>query len=126
MSNKISKIENLESEDEKRGLFTAINKNISRENVSFPENFSGEFGENVFRFKEKFLQALLDSQVREKDKVDTLRKHLSGQAKTLIGDHYSDIDKAMSSLIDYFGNSDSIWSRSKERFEKATRRLIDR
>ena len=113
-----AKIENLEHEDEKRGLFTSINKNISRENVSFPENFSGEFGENVFRFKEKFLQALLDSQVREKDKVDTLRKHLSGQAKTLIGDHYTDIDKAMSSLIDYFGNSDSIWSRSKERFEK--------
>ena len=44
----------------------------------FPEKFSGEIGENVFRFKVKFLQALLDSQVREKDKVEVLRKHLTG------------------------------------------------
>ena len=63
-------IDNLKLEDNTRGLFTAINKNIARENVVFPENFSGEFGENVFKFKEKFMQALLDSQVREKDKVE--------------------------------------------------------
>ena len=95
---------NLELEDNKRGLFTTINKNLSRENVVFPENFSGEFGENVFKFKEKFLQALNDSQVREQDKVETLRKHLSGHAKTLIGAHYTDINKALSSLMAYFGN----------------------
>ena len=108
----------LELEDNKRGLFTTINKNLSRENVVFPENFSGEFGENVFKFKEKFLQALNDSQAREQDKVETLRKHLSGHAKTLIGAHYTDINKALSSLMDYFGNSDRIWSKCKERFEK--------
>ena len=113
-----NKKEHLELEDNKRGLFTTINKNLSRENVVFPENFSGEFGENVFKFKEKFMQALNDSQVREQDKVETLRKHLSGHAKTLIGAHYTDINKALSSLIDYFGNSDRIWSKCKERFEK--------
>ena len=113
-----NKKENLELEDNKRGLFTTINKNLSRENVVFPENFSGEFGENVFKFKEKFMQALNDSQVREQDKVETLRKHLSGHAKTLIGAHYTDINKALSSLMDYFGNSDRIWSKCKERFEK--------
>ena len=48
-------IDNLKLEDNTRGLFTAINKNIARENVVFPENFSGEFGENVFKFKEKFM-----------------------------------------------------------------------
>ena len=68
----------------------------------FPEKFSGELGENVFRFKVKFLQALLDSQVREKDKVEVLRKHLTGKGKILIGSHYTDIDKALQSLIDYF------------------------
>ena len=67
-------IENLKLEDKNRGLFSAVNKNLSRENVVFPEKFSGDPGENVFKFKEKFLQALLDSQVREKDKVEVLRK----------------------------------------------------
>ena len=80
-----NKTENLKREDNSRGLFTAVNKNLSRENVAFPESFSGEFGENVFIFKEKFLQALSDSQIREKDKVETLRKHLSGNAKNIIG-----------------------------------------
>ena len=73
----------------------------------------------MFKFKEKFLQALTDSQIREKDKVETLRKHLSGNAKNIIGAHYTDINKAMQSLIDYYGNPDRIWSKSKERFEKA-------
>ena len=113
----VNKIENLKLEDNTRGLFTAINKNISRENVVFPENFSGEFGENVFKFKEKFLQALLDSQIREKDKVEVLRKHLSGHAKTLIGSHYTSIDKALESLLSYFGNEKRIWKKCKERFE---------
>ena len=90
---------------------------MSRENVVFPEKFSGELGDNVFRLKEKFLQALLDSQVREKDKVEVLRKHLTGQAKILIGDHYTDIDKALQSLIDYFGDEQRIWDKSKEKFE---------
>ena len=38
-----NKIDDLRLEDERRGLFTAINKNISRENVAFPENFTGEW-----------------------------------------------------------------------------------
>ena len=46
-----NKTENLKREDNSRGLFTAVNKNLSRENVAFPESFSGEFGENVFIFK---------------------------------------------------------------------------
>ena len=111
-------ISELKLEDKSRGLFSALNKNLSRENVEFPEKFSGEPGDNVFKFKEKFLQALLDSQVREKDKVEVLRKHLAGQAKILIGSHYTDIDKAMQSLIEYFGNEKRIWDKSKERFDK--------
>ena len=111
------RIADLKLEDKSRGLFSAVSKNLSRENVVFPEKFSGELGDNVFRFKEKFLQALLDSQVREKDKVEVLRKHLTGQAKILIGAHYTDIDKALQSLIDYFGDEQRIWDKSKEKFE---------
>ena len=94
----ITKMEIFKFEDDNRGLFTGINKNLSRENVVFPDKFAGEAGDNVYKFKEKFLVALHDSQVREKDKVEILRKHLTGKAKTLIGDHYVDIEKAMQSL----------------------------
>ena len=113
-----TQIENLKLEDKTRGLFSAVSKNLSRENVVFPEKFSGEPGDNVFKFKEKFLQALLDSQVREKDKVEVLRKNLVGHAKNLIGAHYTDIDKALKSLEDYFGDEQRIWDKSKEKFEK--------
>ena len=109
-------MEIFEFEDNNRGLFTGINKNLSRENVVFPEKFAGEPGDNVYKFKDKFLQALHDSQVREKDKVEVLRKHLTGQAKTLIGAHYTDIEKAMQSLIQYFGNKNKIWSKCKDEF----------
>ena len=109
----ITKMEIFKFEDDTRGLFTGINKNLSRENVVFPEKFAGEPGDNVFKFKEKFLEALHDSQVREKDKVEVLRKHLTGNAKTLLGDHYTDIEKAMQSLIEYFGNKNKIWSKCK-------------
>ena len=39
----------------------------------FSEVFSGKPGEDVYKFKEKLLQAVFDSQIREKDKVDVLR-----------------------------------------------------
>ena len=112
----ITKMEIFKFEDDIRGLFTGINKNLSRENVVFPDKFAGEPGDNVYKFKEKFLEALHDSQVREKDKVEVLQKHLTGNAKTLLGDHYTDIEKAMQSLIEYFGNKNKIWSKCKNEF----------
>ena len=44
-----TKIENLKKEDKTRGLFTAVSKNLSRENVIFPEAFAGGLGKNVFK-----------------------------------------------------------------------------
>ena len=52
----IAKLEIFEFEDDNRGLFTGINKNLSRENAVFPEKFAGEPGDNVYKFKEKFLE----------------------------------------------------------------------
>ena len=106
-------IENLRLEDKKRGLFSALNKNISKDNIVYPEAFEGKPGENVFKFKQKFEQAIFDSQVREKDKVDVLRKHLTGEAKKLIGDHHDDLTNALKALVDYFGQADRIWEKSK-------------
>ena len=98
-------IRNLEFEDKSRGLYSLTNKSLARENIVFPEAFTGELGENVFKFKQKFLQAIQDSQVRDKDKVEILRKHLTGEAKKLIGSHYADIEDALEALTSYYGDS---------------------
>ena len=113
-----AKIENLKKEDKSRGLFTAVSKNLSRENVIFPEAFTGGLGENVFKFKDKFMQAIHDSQVREKDQVEVLRKHLTGEAKKLVGDHHKTLESAMEALEDYFGNTSKIWKKCKENVKK--------
>ena len=109
-----TKIENLKKEDKTRGLFTAVSKNLSRENVIFPEAFAGGLGENVFKFKDKFMQAIHDSQVREKDQVEVLRKHLTGEAKKLVGGHHKSLDSAMDALEEYFGDTAKIWEKCKE------------
>ena len=86
-----------------------MKKSVSKESIVFPEIFSGKHGEDVYKFKEKILQAVFDSQTREKDKVDVLRSYLSGDAKTLIGTHFTDINKALETLEEYFGHPDRIW-----------------
>ena len=113
-----SKIGSLKMEDKTRGLFTAVSKNLSRENVVFPEAFAGGLGENVFKFKDKFMQAIHDSQVREKDQVEVLRKHLTGEAKKLVGDHHKTLSSAMEALMDYFGNTSNIWEKCKVNIKK--------
>ena len=37
-------------------------------------------------FKEKLVEAITANQVREKDKIDILRKYLKGKAKKMIGE----------------------------------------
>ena len=48
-----------------------------------------------------------------------LRKHLAGNAKTLIGDHHSNLDEALKVLISYFGDEQKIWNSCKEKFSKS-------
>ena len=73
---------------------------------------------DVFKFKDKFMQAIHDSQVREKDQVEVLRKHLTGEAKKLVGDHHRTLDSTMDALQDYFGNTSKIWKKCKENVKK--------
>ena len=113
-----TKISSLKNEDKTRGLFTAVSKNLSRENVVFPEAFAGSLGENVFKFKDRFMQAIHDSQVREKDQVEVLRKHLTGEARKLVGEHHKTLDSAMDALLEYFGNTSRIWKKCKENVKK--------
>ena len=84
----------------------------------FPEAFIGELGENVFKFKQKFLQAIQDSQVRDKDKVEILRKHLTGEAKKLIGSHYAVIEDALEALTSYYSGSLKILNKTKDKYKK--------
>ena len=113
-----NKIENLKLEDKSRGLFSAVSKNLSRMNTVFPDAFAGELGENVYKFKDKFMQAIHDSQVRDKDQVEVLRKHLTGEAKKLVGDHHKDLDSALKALVDHFGDPTKIWKSCKEDAKK--------
>ena len=112
------KIEELKIEDKSRGLFSAVSKNLSRMNTVFPDAFAGKLGENVFKFKDKFMQAIHDSQVRDKDQVEVLRKHLTGEAKKLVGDHHKDLDSALKALVDHFGDPTKIWRSCKEDAKK--------
>ena len=109
------KLEELILEDKNRCLFSNVKKSVLKENIVFPEVFSGKSGEDVYKFKEKLLQAVFDSQVREKDKVDVLRSYLSGDAKTLIGTHFTDIKEALNTLVSYFGHPSRIWKNKFSR-----------
>ena len=112
-----TKLDNLKLEDKNRGLHSAENTRTAKESVVFPDAFEGKRGENVYKFKQKFEEAVTDAQVREKDKVEVLiRKHLVGEAKKLIGDHHVSLETAMQTLIDYFGQPDNIWEKSKVKF----------
>ena len=97
-----AKVHNLKIEDRNRGLYSFVNKNLSREYVVFPEAIAGEPGENVYKFINKFIQAIHDSQVKEKDHVKVLTKHLAGEAKKTIGEHHKSLESAMEALEDYF------------------------
>ena len=41
--------------------------------------------------------------------MDVLRSYLSGDAKGLIGTHFTDIEEALKTLVEYFGHPDRIW-----------------
>ena len=77
-----NKLDNLKLEDRKRGLYSIVNRRTVKDSVIFPDAFEGKNGENVYKFKQKFEEAIADAQVCEKDKVEVLRKHLVGEAKS--------------------------------------------
>ena len=56
----------------------------------YPDPFSGNSRENIFKFKEKFLDALEANQVQEKDKVHVLRGRLKDYPRDTIG-NYTDV-----------------------------------
>ena len=100
------KLADLKKADSERCLFS-LSKPV-KELAIYPEPFSGKEGEDIFHFKEKMLEAIITNQIREKDKVEVLRKHLKGEAKEMIGYHYEFLDKAFEALLKYFGLAEDL------------------
>ena len=103
--------------DKSLGLCTEY-PNPSKGTVPVPDIFEGKVGSNVYKFKEKVLEYVDAAQIREKDKVETLRKYLSGEAKARVGEHFKNIDDAFKCLIDNFGNPAVIWAECKKELVK--------
>ena len=107
----------IRSLDKSLGLCTEY-PNPAKSTVPTPDIFEGKVGTNVYKFKEKFEEYIDAAQIREKDKVETLRKFLSGEAKMRIGEHYKTIKEALKCLIDNYGNPRAIWAESKKDLSK--------
>jgi hypothetical protein len=113
----VDAISDLKKVDSERGLFS-LSKTINEVAV-YPPPFSGKKGEDVYKFKEKFVEAITANQIREKDKVEVLRKHLRDTAKTRVGDHYTSFVKAISELVEIIGQDQNTWDVKVENFLKS-------
>ena len=73
-----NKVAELKDIDKEKALFS-LSKSV-KDLAPYPEPFRGKKGEDVYKFKVKFTEAVTANQVPEKHKVDVLRKHLGGEA----------------------------------------------
>ena len=110
------KLDDLKLIDDERGLFS-LNKAV-KEVAVYPPAFGGDPSENVYIFLDKMLEALTANQVREKDKVDVLRKHLKGNAYRRIDESYKTYKEASAAMITYFGNAHTTWKGLQADFVK--------
>ena len=118
-----SKKEELLEVDKTRGLYS-LSKAV-KEVAVYPPAFGAGTGEDVFKFKEKFVEAVNANQVREKDKIEVLRKHLKGKAKDIFGDHYESFDVAIKALVNMFGQAQVTWeSKLKKFFSECNKPLV--
>ena len=98
-----NKIKDLKLQDSNLGLHTLAPSKV-KENVVYPENFSGYPGEDVYKFVREFKGAISADHVRTSDEVKTLLKHLKGDAKKTVGEHHKKLDDALDDLKGAFGN----------------------
>ena len=114
---KENKVAALTKEDDERGL-SSLCENKNKSSVVFPDPFKGDFGENVFKFKEEIKAAIKDTQVKKADQVRTLLKYLKGDAKSRVGDHQPSLEAALEVLEGFYGNSNLIWLKYRQEFEQ--------
>ena len=109
-----SKVANLKKVDSKRSLFSL--SKVVKEVAVYPKPFEGKKGEDVYKFKEKFAEAVIANQVGEKHKVDVLRKHLRGLALSFLGEHYVSFDEAIKALVERYGQPQNTWDAKMAQF----------
>ena len=105
-------------EDEERGLSCRA-ENRSKDTVVFPAVFRGDLGDNVYKFVDEIKSAITDAQIKKSDQVKTLIKYLGGEAKKRCGDHYTDLESALTALKEFYGNASLIWMKTRNEFENA-------
>ena len=111
-----TKVTELKDVDSTRALFS-LSKSV-KEMAPYPKAFEGKKGEDVYKFKQKFMEALAVNQVSEKQKIEVLKKHLRGIAFENTGDHYATFDLAIKALVDKFGKPELTWGKMVEDFVK--------
>ena len=110
-------VKDLKLQDKERGLYTLAPAK-TKDKVVYPEPYSGDTGVNVFKFANDVKDAIAADQVRKSDQIKTLRKFLKGEAKQVIGEHYTDLEKALAALTKAFGSPTLIWKGLFEELKK--------
>ena len=108
-------LSSLTAANKERGLF-ALNKQV-KDVATYPEIFHGKPGDNIYKFFVKMKAALDSNQVSENDRVNTLMKYLGGSAKSLVTDSLT-LAEAETSLVARYGDAETIWNGSLEKFKK--------
>ena len=113
-----SKMESLAAEDKKQCL-NSSSETKGKDTVVFPDIFSGNLGDNVYKFIKDFKEAISESQVKKSDQVKTLQKYLGREAKKRCGEHYPNLESALLALTEYYGNATLIWTKTKDEFKSS-------
>ena len=92
-----------EDEDDKRQLYSLDTSNRG-DQIKWP-GFSGEIGDDFYKFKRDFTDAAKQNRTSVKNQIAKLRENLRGYAKSLVPVSISDIDKAMDILEKAWGDA---------------------
>jgi len=105
-----------EDEDMRRQLYSLDIGNRG-EQIKWPV-FSGELGEDFFKFKKDFLHAAKQNRTSARNQVSKLKEHVKGYARNLLPASVVDIDKAFSTLEHAFGDTMKVVTHRLENLTK--------
>ena len=92
-----------EDQDQKRHLFSLDTSNRG-EQIKWPI-FSGDPGEDFFKFKKDFLDAAVQNRTSTKNQIAKLKENLQGYAKSLVPSSINSITRALEILEHACGDS---------------------
>ena len=92
-----------EDQDQKRQLFS-LDTSSRGEQVKWP-TFSGDPGEDFFKFKKDFLDAAVQNKTSTKNQVTKLKENIRGYAKSLVPSSINSITRALEILEHACGDS---------------------